>query len=315
MASKMAYINEKLKNFNFKNLDINQLEKDFMSADKMPVIFLKLNKGRAIYRCRKNSPPSDLYYFEKDISFRTDLKNINSFGRVNFPQSSKFYGSISKPVKDENIDGYLISVAETSKLFREDLDGFERFTIGMWEFKEDMEAMIIVPDFENQEAIKKNEELIQKFNQFKNSLNLDDEQIEFIRLIGKEFSKKANINNEYAISALFGEMMLEKKEINAIAYPSVQAGYSGINVVLNPDTANSNLVLKKVLVADLFKFKKEIFFNHVYFSELENGSPFKWEDIKEPTYTNLNTIIDFFEKQGIDKNYIIHKLLDQLNKS
>lgn len=313
-------INKLIREFKFKNTNLESLYSEFDNlSESLFSLVITIPKGRAIYRCRRNNPMKELYYFEKDISYRTDLKNIKSIGRANHPFSSKFYGSLTPINKHKsernNLEGYDLSIFETSEMFRNDSEGIERFTIGKWILKEDLKAFVVIPDTDNKNLSDLNHELIEVYEKYKTELNLTDEQIEFTELIGKEFSKKVKNgeSQQYGISSTFAEFLLEKK-FNAIAYPTVQGMMKGFNIVMNPSIADSYLKLDLVVVADLYKVKKQIILNHVYISELKNDYPFHWDNVSNEIYADTETIIQQFNSNDIHSNDIITALINQLKK-
>lgn len=316
----MKTINKLIREFKFENTDLELLFSNFDCLDEnIFALLITIPKGRAIYRCRRNNPMEELYYFEKDISYRTDLKNIKSIGRANHPFSSKFYGSLTPINKDKsetnNLEGYDLSLFETSEMCRNDGEGIESYTIGMWVLKEDLKAFVVIPDKDNKNLSDLNYELTETYEKFKHELNLTNEQVEFMELIGKEFSKevKNGESQQYGISSTFAEFMLEKK-INAIAYPSVQAKMKGFNIVMNPCTADSYLKLERVVAVDLYKFKTIIQLNHLYISELKNNYPFHWENVPKESYSDIRTIIQQFNSNDIHSSDIISALINQIKR-
>ena len=131
----------------------------------------------------------------------------------------------------------------------------------------------------------------------------------------KEFSKKVGGGNaqQYGISSTFAEFILEKK-FDAIVYPSVQANMKGFNIVMNPQIADSYLKLERIIVADLYQFKKHRKLYQVLNCDLKNGYPFYWENVPKEINPDIETIIMEFEFDNIQPNEIISALINQIKR-
>ena len=319
----MEEINNIIRNFVFYPLDLLKLQElESKFQQKIPELHFQpitiFKDRRSIYRCRPNNPPYNSYFFESAISYNPNLQSIKTLERCNELYSSKFYGSIST----DEVDGEITCVAETSLKYRNDIDGnennidgFERFTVGKWNLKKDLTLLAIIPDKKNKEKelSKINKELIDAFDKLNSNYKFTESQIEFFKLLGNEFTKnvKTGNENEYAISAMFSELALNYK---GIAFPSTKTKCQGFNIVINPDKVSEYLELDKVVIGDLYKFKKELRFNIFKIARLKNGIPFVWEDITEPKERPLNIyqIIEYFKNKGIEEKYIIEKLREQV---
>ncbi len=302
----MKSINDLIKTFDYSNAHGELLQQKLISeANGLPIISMKFLKGRAVYRCRKHDSNSEKkrFYFESDISYRRDIQNIKSIGRCNYFNSSKFYGSITTE-ELKNV-GYTASIFETSKLPRDNEDGYEIYSIGMWTANEDIDLLEINLLEDEINESEKNRERQTAFEIHKENLN--DDQRAFYELIGKEMSKKvkSNDNDKYLISALTSEILLQT-EIG-IVYPSVQTESKGMNVVFNPINFDKYFTLKRVLIGDFFKFKQESLFRNLFICEDASIYPFKY--VEEKSYLTVQQVIEFFADRNISKDYIISKLI------
>lgn len=252
---------------------------------------------------------NDIFFFESDISYRTDKDNIKSLGRCNFYNSSKFYGSISS--KEVEL-GYATAIFETSKLLRDDIDGYEIYTVGMWTANEDIELMGVKPPAGQDKESEVYKELREVYEEDFKKNGINDDQKEFYELYGKEMTKnvKTNENDKYCISALITETLLHAQ--TGIVYPSVQAESKGLNVVLNPMNFDNHFTLKRVMVADFFKFKKESIFRNLFICEDASVYPFKYKEVDGKSSINMSQVVDFFNQRGIPSDYIIGRLVAQL---
>jgi hypothetical protein len=308
----MKKTNAVIKTFDFNNPNIDLLQESLISElNEIPIIVHKIYKGQSIYRCRKHTRNGSFYYFEKDISYRTDLSNITSIGRCNYIHSSKLYGSVSFATTEID-QPYITSIFETSELLRDNIDGYERYTIGMWKAKEDLQLLFINPLIEKTNLLADDQKKV--FDNFWQSTN--DDQKEFYRLIEKEFSKKVPSGEDYmyTISSIISEILLQNKSYNGIIYPSVQTDSKGLNVVLNPVTFDQYFNLYRSLVGDLYKFGDISLFNNNYICIDATKYPFSFEKINEPEHVNPSQIIDIYESKGISRQYIITKLIEQINR-
>ncbi|MDD3875891.1 MAG: hypothetical protein PHT69_04680 [Bacteroidales bacterium] len=304
-------MNEKIKNFDFNNYTRDDLSL-FNDFDKVPVILYKLPVGTEIFRCRKNLNYSDAYYFEKEISYRTDLKNIKTIGRCNLLHNSLFYASIFTPEIDKP---YIVSLFETSKNIRDGLNGLEFFTIGKWIIKNEIEVASIIPDTNIDLSSNININLIDGQKQFMKVNSFTSDQYEFYRLMGKEFTKVVNkkIDFEYILSATFTKIILTHPEITGLLYPSVQTKYKGYNIVFKPASVEDSLKLDSVVFGAFCIFNSFSTFFPLYFALLNDGIPFKWKKYEEPFYDNQK-IIDIINKNGVENRTIIDILMEQIKR-
>jgi hypothetical protein len=152
--NKFIELNKLLKRFNFTRQDLEEFELHIANTlKKLPSSFVEFKKGHPIYRCRKyNLPLESLFYFESDLSFRTDLNDISEFGRCHIPNTSVFYGSTYLPNisgKQKMIEpGFETAIRETSKLLNpskssEVSEGLEIFGVGRWEATENFSVYIM----------------------------------------------------------------------------------------------------------------------------------------------------------------------------
>ncbi|MHB8260043.1 MAG: hypothetical protein ACYDEC_07215 [Bacteroidia bacterium] len=304
----MKSINDIIKSFDYSSAHGELLQQKIKSElNGLPTIAMKFQKERYVFRCRKHDLTNEkkFFYFESDISYRRDIQNIKSIGRCNCSYSSKFYGSIiTEEVKEA---GYAPSIFETSKLLRDNEDGYEIYSIGVWSANEDIELLEINLLDDESET---NRERQAALKPHKDDLN--DDQREFYELIGKEMSKKvkSNENEKYFISALTSEELL-KEEIG-IVYPPVQTGGKGMNVVFNPINFDKYFTLKSILFGEFFKFKQESFFNNLFICEDASIYPFKY--VYANSCKTIPEIVNCFAAKNITPDYIISTLCQQLRK-
>lgn len=192
---------------------------------------------------------------QKDISYRTDNKNIKYFGRANRPHSPMWYGSFGS----KDIPTPVATIFGEMKAQREAYEQHD-FTIGRWEVINDLNLVNIVSENDP------------KFNDLKRSvyeqIENDRERqkiIDVTKFIAREFSKPVNANEDYnyKISVAFTDIILnnsfqfkgKKTRFDGIIYPSIQIkGKQGINVVIKPESVDTCL---KLTTALCYEFHKE----------------------------------------------------------
>ena len=292
----MKNLNNIIKSFDYSETHIRDFSKALPNElKKMPVILLNFPKGRAIYRCRRHESMKYSYFFEKDISYRTDIENIKEFGRCNLPHSSKFYGSVDS---QDIQQGHVVAVFETSPILRNGLSGgIERYTIGKWIAKKDIEFVAIKPPAGEEKDSDIYRELLRIFSEKWVEKGVSEEQKEFYELLGVEFSKQVTRGEsfKYSITAHISEYFLSHHEVKGIIYPSVQANSKGLNVVMNPVIFDQCFEIDKILIGDLFVVGKESFFNNTKICLHPEKYPFMFEDLPAGQMLNAAQIIEFFK--------------------
>lgn len=322
---KLNELNGLLKRFNYTRKDLIEFEDHIEhTLKKLPASQIKIKKGRAIYRCRKyNLPIKSLFYFESDLSFRTDLGNIFNFGRCNVQNDSVFYGSMVSYSNHKNgvndkpqmIDpGYITAILETTKLLdppksSEVSEGVEIYGVGMWEATEDFDVFIMPPN----EVWKKESELTKKLLEIheKNMIQVkaSDEIREFYQIMGSEFSKYMHDkpNAEYGISALFSFHTV--KSAGGVAYSSVKTEHNGFNIALTPDTINSKFKFKRAGIGELWKFGKDFHFRLTETAERDQGIPLVYNKVGVHEFS-VEKMINYYKNKGIDPNHITKVLVE-----
>jgi hypothetical protein len=322
--NRLIELNNLLKKFNFTGQDLTEFENHIEHTLKnIPTSMMKIQKGDAIFRCRKyNLPLESLFCFESDLSFRTDLSNISDFGRCNVPKNSVFYGSMlshihknSEKDKPQMKDpGYLTAILETTKLLdppksSEVSEGVEIFGVGMWEATEDFGVSIMPPN----EVWKKESELakdlleIHEDNMIK--AGASDEIREFYKIMGSEFSKYMHNkpSKEYGISALFSAHSV--MSAGGVIYSSVKQEHKGLNIALTPYTIDNKYEFKRAGIVELWKFGKDFQVRFTATAERDQGIPLIYNKIKDPDFS-VEKMIKYYENKGIDPNHIIKVLVE-----
>lgn len=286
------------------------------SLGKLPSISMPLVKDRAIYRCRKHTLPFYSFHHEHEISFRTDLENIQQFGRCNVPNTSVFYGSITsgKVIRD----GYDISILETTGLHDNGdvgshKEGYELFTFGMWQATRELNIFVVPPSKNHADRSDLNKEIKDQFKGLCDAHELSEQHIKFYNLMGDEFAKvvQPNRHMEYGLTSVFSEIILGLPGVDGIAYPSVKAELAGFNAVFNPDIVDTSFELKRVGIGDLFKFKNHFMFRHQKVAEYIKGKPLVYNDAPAKSKISLKEVIENYKKvDDIDEHYIINQLLN-----
>lgn len=254
---------------------------DLVSQITYPAFFFILKAGKSIYRARSHKE-NEMFYFEQELSYRTDVQNITKHNRANPTNSTMFYGSIST---ESLPDGYLIGAVETSSLCRNKKDGIETLTIGKWILKRSMKVLILLDATNYKFHSKDIDDIYKHYLEFIN-LQENSEKLKLISaFIANEFGKivKTGEEYEYMISAAFSELFFDKElGCNGIIYPSVQTDKQGYNIVILPYVVDDNLILDKILLAQQHKTGDEIKFPQFKLADLNYPyyqQPFKYHDL------------------------------------
>lgn len=261
----------------------------------IPFVTAKLKAGHHIERARLNEP-NQIFYSEKDISYRTDFENIKKYGRANFPGQSLFYGAI----KTEHIDHpRIVNLLETSEMYRtadRKTDAEFVMTVGKWRIKQDFE---VVESVFNKHNIATSPQIKASYEYHLEKIKkeipdrLDD--IEFLlEFFSDEFAKKEiKTDSDYKVSVAYTELAINFKNLAGVTYPSVRTDYQGFNVALVMPAVENFLELE---VAAMFKiYKKGV---HTFMDNLayatdfgEMKSNFQWIDIKGTPEDYINKLL------------------------
>jgi hypothetical protein len=314
----MEKLIESIKSCDFSYHSLSKVQEALLSAKaKLPVVEFKIQKGQAVYRCRKMTKTSNIFYFESDISYRKDIANITSFGRANLPNQSVFYGSLTS---EEINDGILPSIRETSAMFIEPEDevlheGYESYTVGMWIAKEDTYVNVIPPAGQYKKPSKLNDDIDRAFENGKYQSNTSDEIKEFYSLIGHEMCKDVlpGAHLQYGISAIFSSFLLSQR--TGIAYPSVKTDQKVLNVAFTPQKFDELFIFQRAGIVDVFKFGKDAMVRHLWVAESKNGYPLKYEDVPSESFVPLETVVQYFKNKGFNDTALIGKILDYYNRA
>ena len=290
---------QELRNTDLSKISFNKLWSIIENVIRViPFMTAKLNRGHYIDRGRINSDDNDIFFAEKDISYREDSHNIHKFGRANPPFVSMFYGA----VKSTTIEyPRIINLLETSEIFRNMpenryTDANFKMTLGKWVIKEDFEVLDIIYNKHNRENIpeiktaysERREELYKKHP---NEAEQFDLVLEFF---ADEFSKKDIKNHhDYKISAVYTQLALQRG-LHGVSYPSVRTQFLGNNVAVTPYAIDKYCELEK---AAMFQIDKNG--DNTLVANLKialdlgpNNTNFNWVDLGDKTEDELNKIIE-----------------------
>lgn len=162
-------------------------------------------------------------------------KQKTRYQRCNLPGQEMFYGSLLP----DNADGIkfsrIISICESSRLFRTQENGEEVYGFGTWEQTRPLKCAVIVDDKnEYGAAILKDAQNHYK----KKGIVLNDNH----RFIASIFSSSVSDDMQYRLSAIYADFLFANTDIDAIVYPSVQTGAEGACISINPQCINDNSI-------------------------------------------------------------------------
>ncbi|WP_259070331.1 RES domain-containing protein [Mucilaginibacter sp. X4EP1] len=130
-------------------------------------------------------------------------------------------------------------------------------TIGVWTPK-NKRTFTHYPITHHDRAIEVNEQTAAGYNATQQLSNIYDPALvrymnKYFKLLSREYSKLVSNDKQYALSALLSEYILSPKDVGAnynydcIVYPSVGNNYITRNLAVNPDVADSQLKLIKII--------------------------------------------------------------------
>jgi hypothetical protein len=287
-TNKLPSLNEiqeiisEIKNSDFSQVGYNKLFRKLQTLILIPFVTAKLNKGYHIERGRINNP-DEVFTSEKEISYRTDYKNIVNYGRANIPHFSLFYGAIESDIIKHP---RLVNLLETSEIFRNlkennvDKADFV-LTLGKWRITNEMEVVEIVFDknsIKNSKDVKKSYEyhlkrLIEHYPEHSKHFKL------ILTFFSNQFAKKdIKTNFDYMVSAAYSDMAINIRNFVGVKYPSVKTDYQGHNIVLTPMAVENNLELEIAAMFRVLKNGMETIITPIaHATEFGNlNSEFKW---------------------------------------
>lgn len=221
----------------------------FISLEKwFSVPRLCLNKGSLIYRARIVDDISQITT-SRDLSY-TPAKYNKTFKRASSPNHTMFYG-ISGDSHTERICGCL---AEVCDCFRNNNPQHKHYNVAVGVWKTTCELSL--PQIINIDGINKSDAFrnASEYSSLLSNLgNAGYDIIEFWRFMNKEFTKLVNIEDEYWISAMFTEWLVNRLGYNGVIYESVQSTDSQLR--------NNHCVALRPGIADIYlQFQNAIHF-------------------------------------------------------
>lgn len=210
--------------------------KNILKNQRIPVAFTELKPFKLIrYRSHIDKNRDKLFGSSQELSYRTDILNINELGRANESGQGLFYCN-----DNENQN---TGITEIVSVFRGNENSEEEvLTIGAWDVTENLTLAMILP---SEQIIGNNKDfdmMKADFNRFEESPEFEDLKI-LNEFLANEFTLDIEKHNSnYKISCAFAMYIKEQiPEVDGIMYASVKSEYKGVNIVLWPKVVDEKL--------------------------------------------------------------------------
>ena len=242
----------KLSSIDYNNDSQTEMIRKLLLQLRIPVVRSIAQQGYTITRARRGRG----YKSVKDMGYKPAIF-CTEYQRASLPYKSVFYGILSD---DENHleNARAIGVSECSLLANNGKQsiGREYIANSQWMITENIDVVCIVSANSYNDVY--NNKLLENIKQnFLNSFSEDDEALFVADYLEREFSKQVanDHSNEYKISAILADLLLNSYKFEAVAYPSVKlGGQVGLNLAIRADIADSKL--KLINIADQCYYKK-----------------------------------------------------------
>jgi hypothetical protein len=226
----------------------------FRTIGSFPIIVTTLHPGRIIVRGQNYDSTAD-YTIPSRHSYKPEKLNT-TYQRASTPLQTMFYGSITdedieKTAIDDNIPlARHIIMTEIGKTVKEDADK-ETVVFSSWVVLEDINLVSVIQSDAYKTPSKSIRNLQRDFKtKFGNLPEMD-----FINFVASEFSKEDASSEEdykYLISAWFSKVCCDLG-YDGVAYPSVRAGGSGLNVAIKPEAVDKKMKLIRADEVDIVR--------------------------------------------------------------
>ena len=164
-----------------------------------------------------------------------DESQKTQYKRCSLPGQEMFYGSLMPDEEDEIEAARIISICESSKLFRTKDNGEELYVFGKWIQQKPLKCMVIVDDKNeyNAQILKEAQKTYAE-----RQVVLTDKQ----RFLASRFYQSASDHKQYRLSAIYSNCIFSSQEIDAIIYPSVQTQSTGACIAINPRSVDDGTI-------------------------------------------------------------------------
>lgn len=210
--------------------------KNILKNQRIPIAYTEIKPFKLIrYRSHNETNKNQFFESSEELSYRTDILNINGLGRANEPGQGFFYCN-----DNENQN---TGITEIVSVFRGNTSSVEEvLTIGAWNVKENLTLAMILPSDQIIGNNKDFDMMKEDFYRFENSPEFEDLKI-FNEFIANEFTLDIEKHNSnYKISCAFAMYIKEQiPEVEGIMYASVKSEYKGVNIVLWPEVVDEKL--------------------------------------------------------------------------
>jgi hypothetical protein len=263
----------------------------------------EITPNRIITRVRIHHENEEFFHTEKDLSYNPHGENLLKYSRCSLPFNSMFYGAIDF---DKYNDLRIADSIEAKRLligtpmFESEIgsqvlkDGKPlRFSIGFWELKKPLDAIMIAFNKKAKifdKHLKENKESFMRIiDEDKNPL--PKEYIyKFLEFISDEFAKPVVNHEDYKFSAIYSHMVLLNKVKDAIIYPSVKTETEGLCIAIKPNIIEDKCSFSSVEVCEAFQTgENEIAIRPIFFGKTQGLDIFNtnivYEKIDRDIYT------------------------------
>lgn len=211
---------------------------------RAPIIHATADVGYTVTRARRGQG----YKGQKDMSYKPSSL-CKTYQRASLPYHTVFYGILSD--NESHLENArAIGLSECSILANEGINsiGREYIATSQWNITESINVACIISANSYNDV--HNNRLLKNLRQyFIDEFSDNDEALFISDFIEGEFSKRVpnGHDNEYKISAILTDILFNKFDFEAVAYPSVKlGGQAGLNLAIRPDVADSKLTLLKI---------------------------------------------------------------------
>lgn len=242
-----------------KSLDLSKrpyaIIRDLLTKLISDIGFIKftLHQGKYISRSRINCI-GERFSKISELSYRPAYLN-KTCQRASLPEQTVFYGSLlpSKYKKEELSELRITPVLEGIDFIQDKLSkGYSRATFSLWHVIKDINLIAILHNDKFIENNPLSAELVANFNYLASSFPKFQSTIIIQNFLAEEFGKEVIDDYDYAISAVFSDMIINLG-YDGVLYPSVKLTGETYNIAIEPQAANTKLQLKFVAECPIYK--------------------------------------------------------------